>query len=41
MAIMVILIGLCIYALLGWLLSKIMMPILNLIALILVGSTLT
>ena len=33
--------GISIYVLLGWLLFKIAMPILNLISLILIGETLT
>lgn len=41
MAIIVILGGIGIYVLIGWLLSKIAMPILNLISLILIGETLT
>lgn len=34
-------VGISIYVLLGWLLSKIALPILNLISLILIGETLT
>lgn len=41
MEIIVILGGIGIYVLTGWLLSKIAMPILNLISLILIGETLT
>lgn len=41
MEIIVIWGGIGIYVLTGWLLSKIAMPILNLISLILIGETLT